>query len=481
MMPRPFLYDFLRTISNRSMLLMVGVILLFSFAIIPMTTTTGFSQGSSGTPTIFYYLDNSGYHFLAFTYDQYGSPVSGASISFTLSSAMNYTRTGITNSSGLAFVTVNAPVANYTLDVEASSPIGGRSSSTAPLYNPPMGQAELTIGSGSPISLATDKADAYKRDLLIFCTGPYAAVPSSFSVYYTVTASPVAGLARGNMTLLGTLVSYYGIFKPDIPGGLNGTAIVSVALFAPNNETAVFTNRFTVSDLRPPQTRISGTDVASSFFSSLVSFFIPLVAIVGSYSSYGKDRLTGVLESVLARPVSRRGLVLSRFLSTLLAISLAVVASVGIVDAILNNVTGSFLSQDFVLAMIAALLAEVAAFSGIVFLLSHLVKSSAVLLGISIGLFVVLDFFWSLITYLLTALLGGTVGSAVYIQTTILANLANPAQFVSLVDTYMFGSSSGVLIQPADYGLTLPVLIVDGVSWAVAPFVAFLYLAMKRD
>src|SRR3989441_364694 len=387
MMPRPFLYDFLRTISNRSMLLMVGVILLFSFAIIPMTTTTGFSQGSSGTPTIFYYLDNSGYHFLAFTYDQYGSPVSGASISFTLSSAM----------------------------------------------------------------------------------------------YYTVTASPVAGLARGNMTLLGTLVSYYGIFKPDIPGGLNGTAIVSVALFAPNNETAVFTNRFTVSDLRPPQTRISGTDVASSFFSSLVSFFIPLVAIVGSYSSYGKDRLTGVLESVLARPVSRRGLVLSRFLSTLLAISLAVVASVGIVDAILNNVTGSFLSQDFVLAMIAALLAEVAAFSGIVFLLSHLVKSSAVLLGISIGLFVVLDFFWSLIIYLLTALLGGTVGSAVYIQTTILANLANPAQFVSLVDTYMFGSSSGVLIQPANYGLTLPVLIVDGVSWAVAPFVAFLYLAMKRD
>ncbi len=90
--------------------------------------------------------------------------------------------------------------------------------------------------------------------------------------------------------------------------------------------------------LRIPKVPIEVTNVAASFFSGLLGFFIPLMAIIGSYSSYGKDRLTGVLESVLARPVTRLSLGVSRYLSTMIAFVLAVAASVGVVDLILDSV-----------------------------------------------------------------------------------------------------------------------------------------------
>jgi ABC-type transport system involved in multi-copper enzyme maturation permease subunit len=179
--------------------------------------------------------------------------------------------------------------------------------------------------------------------------------------------------------------------------------------------------------------------------------------------------------------VTKRGLAMSRFLSTVLSFTLASAAAVGVVDLLLNSVGGSFLDLSYVLAIIAGLAVEVAAFTGLIFLLSHLLKSTGALLGISIVLFLVLDFFWSLIILLLTFLLGGTAGSAVALQATFLSYCANPAQFLALINVYVLQSSSGIFLQAASYGVTLPVVVLDGVLWAVLPFLAFLYLAIKRD
>jgi hypothetical protein len=110
-----------------------------------------------------------------------------------------------------------------------------------------------------------------------------------------------------------------------------------------------------------------------------------------------------------------------------------------------------------------------------------LLKSTGALLGVSIVLFLVLDFFWSLIILLLTLLLGGTSGSAAALQATFLSYYANPAQFLSLINVYVLQSSSGILLQSSSYGVTLPAVILDGILWAVVPFLAFLYLAVKRD
>jgi ABC-2 type transport system permease protein len=495
MIVRPFLYDFKRTITSKTVIILVAIVLLVSLIIIPLS-----SIGSSGPPLgfaeapILYYHDGE-YHYLTYFANQYGDGISGAVVTVTFQGKMNYTGTTITNSSGLAFVTVAAPNASYSVMLKAQLSNGSFSTtlSDPASISTPLGVIKRIGGFGgfgdASIQAVVDKHNSSKRDIQVFYAAKYGVVPSTYTLYYKVLPSfnGISCTGKGNcpfnetdMTRLGNLNSYLQIFDPPIPNGLNETAAVWFELFA-SNGTAVGSANFTAFDLRQPRQPIMSTSIASFFFSGVLGFFIPLMTIIGSYSSYGKDRLTGVLESVLARPVTKRGLAMSRFLSTVLSFTLASAAAVGVVDLLLNSAGGAFLDQSYVLAIIAGLVVEVAAFTGLIFLLSHLLKSTGALLGISIVLFLILDFFWSLIIFLLTLLLGGTSGSAVALQATFLSYYANPAQFLALINVYTLESSSGFLLTPSSYGVTLPAIILDGILWAVLPFLSFLYLAIKRD
>lgn len=486
MMIRPFLYDFRRTITSKSVLILIGIILLISLAIIPFTTPIVSSFRGSPIPDILYYRDPGAYHFVVFSSDQYGQPIQGTEISMSLSGMKTYGNATTTNSEGYAFITLSAPNGTYSLSVNETTggntiPIGG----SYMYVSPPIGQPQFATTSW--ISTVQDRANASKSDVRTFYAGLYGAKPSGYSIRYKISATPPPPPFRDDspytasqMDLLGNLTDYRQVFDPAIPNGLSETTRVYFELFAPNG-TAVSGRQMFVTDLRHQQFRPQATNVASFFFSTILSFFMPLAAILGAYSSYGKDRLTGVLESVLARPISRRGLAISRFLSTLTALAVAAIASVGLVDLVLNQVLGSVLPQDYALAIISGLVVEVAAFTGLIFLLSHLVKSTGVLLGISIVLFVVLDFFWGLIIFLLTLLLGGTSGSAVAVEATLVSYYANPAQFLQLINVYVFQSSSGIALQSSNYGVSLPAIVLDGLLWAILPFLAFLYLAVKRD
>lgn len=485
MILRPFLYDVKRTITSKTVLILVGIVLLISLAIIPLTSigNTGFQ--ANPFQAVLYYHEPGAYHYLAYFSNQYGDPINGVTLTVAFQAPQNYTKTVITNSTGLAFVTLNVPDASYSVSIKEET--GG---SVAQFTLPPTNSLSSTPGaiqplSGQIISTITDKANASKRNIQVFYASDYGRIPSGYTVYYKIQLSystPYYNLNQTDMTRLGTLSSYHQTFDPSIPGGLNESARIVLKLFYPNGtELKSAAQSFSTFELRQPRQPIMETNIAAFFFSSIFGLVIPLMAIIGSYSSYGKDRLTGVLESVLARPVSRRGLAMSRFFSTLLAFGLAAAAAVGIVDLLLNNIGGNFLDQSYVLAVIGGLIVEAAAFTGLIFLLSHVLKSTGALLGISIVLFIVLDFFWSLIVFLLTLLLGGTSGSAVALQATLFSYYANPAQFLNLVNVYVFANFSGTPIQASMYGVSLLSLVVAGVMWSVLPFLAFLYLATKRD
>ncbi len=502
MIIRPFLYDFKRSITSKTVIILVAIVLLISLTIIPLASIGSTSTSSGFSPSnILYYHDgaspNIGYHYLTYFTNQYGDGINGATITLTFQGKTNHTNTVVTNSSGLAFLTVIAPNATYS--VMLNGHLSGSSFSMS-LQDPASIQSPTGViknigggfggGSGdATIRTVVDKHNSSKRDIQVFYAGAFGAVPSTYALYYKVLPSFSGFYCKGtgscpfnytDMISLGNLNSYLEIFDPVIPTGLNQTADVWFELFS-QSKTEVGSAGFSAFELRQPRQPVMSTGIASFFFSGVFGFFVPLMAIIGAYSSYGKDRLTGVLESVLARPVTKRGLAMSRFLSTVLSFTLASAASVGVVDLLLNSVGGSFLDQSYVLAIIAGLTVEVAAFTGLIFLLSHLLKSTGALLGISIVLFLVLDFFWSLIILLLTLLLGGTSGSAVALEATFLSYYANPAQFLSLINVYVLQSSSGILLQSSSYGVTLPAVILDGILWAVVPFLAFLYLAVKRD
>src|SRR5712692_2212317 len=485
MMIRPFLFDVRRTLTSKSVLIITAIILLISLTIIPLATPriANFNPTGNG-PYVLYYYSAGGFHFIVFSEDQYGNPISEWGISLNLydyQGSFNQTVPVQTNSSGVGTVVIAAPTGNYQLTVSVSS-ANSQSSASSPLVNRPLG--EVAASQGSALTTVTDRSDASKRDLQVIYAGPYGVLPTGYSVYFKLLTPPFTKFGPFNeteMTFFQNLTSYHQVFDLPFLVGASRSSLIWLAIFRNGNATAVESTEFGYEVFRPRQSVPVATDVASFFFSGVLSFFVPLVAIIGSYSSYGKDRITGVLESVLARPITRRGLGLSRFLSTILAISIATFASVGIVDLILNSLTGSALSASYVLAIIGGLSVEIAAFTGLVFLFSHLFKSTGALLGLSIGLFIFLDLFWGLIIFLLTAALGGTQGSAVSLQATILSYYANPAQFINLVNIFFFQSTSGTIIQASNYGLTLPGLVLAGVLWSVAPFTAFMYLAVKRD
>ena len=149
-----------------------------------------------------------------------------------------------------------------------------------------------------------------------------------------------------------------------------------------------------------PMTEDALQSLVYSGTSQIMGFLIPILAIFAGYLTYGRERTSGVLESVLKRPVTRGELISSRFASNAIAIMIAVGLSMIFSDLIIHHYFGMYLSTYFSLYFIWTYVVEGIAFLAIAYLFSHVVKSQGALLGGSIGVFVVFDLFWSIIPVL---------------------------------------------------------------------------------
>ena len=250
------------------------------------------------------------------------------------------------------------------------------------------------FGSGG-INIVTDSTNSSQRDIIVDWVGMFGAPPSNYSVYYSFENSSASSSSSGcqstpgggevctqvvtqpglnpqtfnesNMHILGTLNSYTQIFPSPTVANLSSIGRVNLALFYPNG--TMLSQSLTTFDstmLYPPPpspiTVAQGNSFVIGFFEGIFGLFVPLMAILGSYNSYGKDRVSGILESVLSQPVSRRGLSLSRFVSSFAAMSIAIFIAMGVVDGIVWHFTGSFVSSEIILSSAGAFLVELAVF-----------------------------------------------------------------------------------------------------------------------
>ncbi len=503
-MTNALLYDFRRTLTSKSVIITVAVMVLISLAIIPAVSIVPSLIGGQPQPTVVGYYDSNGYHFIVYGTNQFGQGVSGYATDLNLTySGKVYAGSGTTNSSGFASITVNAPPnPNYTLGLTVTYPGGTQTTGTGG-YMPFLqygknGTTSVAAGEvvqifgGGVIGTVPDSKNSSEADIRVFYTAPFGQTPANYAAYYKVINGTNGAVNvkstlynESEMQFLGTLTGYVTTFPPPtIPSGYTASSYFIFQLFYPNG-TAIQTGGPQIifaSQLYAQQTpAIQTTNIVSQFFSSILSIFIPIVAIIGSYNSYGKDRVNGVLESVLSRPVTRRGLSISRFFSTYLAMAVAVAIAIAVIDGLVYYFGHTFVDATFLAAATAGFLVELAAFVGIMFFLSHLVKSSGVLIGIGIGLFLVLDFFWGLIALLIAEAIHVGPGSEVYYEISVAMQFANPAQFVSLVTTYLTNQSGFGPITPSQYGITIPSIVGAALLWIAIPFAIYLYLATHRD
>ncbi len=486
-------YDVRRTLTSKSLLVIVAIVILISLAVIPFirsaTSPSGISSQSA--ETLLEYQDSGGYHFFVYAFNGYGDGLSGAitHIRISASNGEVYSTNITTNSTGFGSYHLTLPtgVSAKKLSFSIRYPSGGLPKIGSYSFLAQAPGEVYTIASdfgAGPVSPIADKSNSTKTDALVVYEGPYGAEPSGYSVHYEFgNLSSTASLNFSEGVDLGPLSGFVTSFK--VPSAPNNT---QSAIFWITNSTGglVAYSAYPASTFRPVKVAVEATAIVSSFTSGILSFFIPLMAVLVSYTNYGKDRVTGTIESILTRPVTRRGLAFGRYVSVVLGLCAAIALTLAAIDLTTKIMVNSLLSGTFIFETFGSLAVEVAGFVGIMYLLAHLVKGTGALIGGGVMIFVVLDFFWSLITFAVSDLLGYASGSAGALRVSITADFFNIAHFYALVGDYQSKSYTGAFggstaINPASYGITPVTLVLTAALWIAIPLAAFVYLATRRD
>ncbi len=472
----PILYDMLKTLKNKWMIILTALIILISFAIIPLVQSANVSTGgvSSNNTTGYLYYEN-GYHFVTFSFNQFGIGIPNAKIVLNITgNNVDVSKTIISNSTGYGSLYLNLPKSDYNLNITMTYP-GTNVAFTVPeqpiFKNIENGSLSLFLGRFfTPI---TDQSNANVHKVLLYYPIVNYSKNENLSVYYYIYGS-------ANKTYIGSFTPNVTVY--NIPSLKNYSATQMIFFELSINNTTFVETGYPITSFRGEALSINSESLGASFISSILTLFYPLIAILSAYSAYGKDRVTGVMESVLSRPITRTKLTISRFVSIMIAIAISITITILIVSYLISSTLHvPMFSFSFTLYSILALLVDTGAFVLLIFIFSHLVKSSAALVGISLALFVIFDFFWSIIVFAVSEALGYGILSLNYYKVDVILSYINPAQFYSLVSAYLTESYSGFSSNLSMLGINPVDIVIAGILWIVVPLAILYYLAKYRD
>ncbi|MHB1908591.1 MAG: ABC transporter permease subunit [Nitrososphaerales archaeon] len=214
---------------------------------------------------------------------------------------------------------------------------------------------------------------------------------------------------------------------------------------------------------------------------SAVRLFVGIISVMAAFTCFGNERINGVLDYILSKPISRTSLVLSRFISALCALSVAVALSLIIIDDYIRVLTGATLPLYYLTSMIVAFTDEIASILAIMFIVSYIVKSTSVFLGIGIGIFVMLTFLWQLIVSAIDSTLGNALSENASIRSAIFSFFLSPTQIPELAYVQSTSLYGVIGVDPSSYGLTLLSVSVAEALWVVVPLVILIILVKKLD
>ena len=305
------------------------------------------------------------------------------------------------------------------------------------------------------------------------------------NLYYYVQNSSISTnpwLPSKEMTLYGQIGGFHNkVFTLPLNATANGLDVI-VELFPPSGGTQPIV---TLSSAILYSSTSSGA-LLEAILQVPYEFLIPILGIFSEYFYYGKDKASGVLESIITRPVTKGRIFASRFIGGAVSFLVALVVAEALSDIIIYKYTGSLLSSSYFFSILGGYLVEAIAFSGLIYLVSQFLKSQGGILGAGIGLFFVMVLFWSdLMALVLFAL---HVDSAV--KSGVVAALAldtiSPGTFPSLVidlRSGVYGSTLGIGqgYLASSVGITTVSVVLVGLAWLLIPALASFFLARSRD
>ena len=232
-----------------------------------------------------------------------------------------------------------------------------------------------------------------------------------------------------------------------------------------------------------PQYENGADAVLIGLANGFMGLILPVMAIAVSFDAIARERTQGSLEILLARRVSREGILAGKFLGTFAAIALPVVAVLLAGVAIVTSVSGRAPTTTFALAVFGASLFLVAVYVLLMLLFSSLAKSvgTAVVFGVVTWLFFNLVF--SFITTFLLLSSGGLYFSSSFYSTLLTTYLFDPNTVFQLilgatVPTTGGGGLYGIVI-PTGY-LATEAIALAAVLWIAIPLVLTLLVFRKK-
>ena len=493
---RPITYEIKRTLTSKFVIIMI-------VAIVGLASLLAYENGSTfstvnvpTTPelTTGYYINGQNLTMVGYFHDAYGHPIDHITAYYEYN---NTFYSSAANKYGFANATIPA--------IPTGKPVTVLVNFTYERFRQPVSSPQtafqinaLNLFSGlTVVNGIFNPANRSNLGLLALYVGSGGSTAPPITFYISqINLSRVSSVNPASLEANSTFsVTQSGFVEttifPQVTAADRGMNYSVVA----TNTTGAFIAFTTSSDTSPVgilgplslYTKLSQSDLQGLVFSGtsqILGFLIPILAIFAAYLTYGKDRTTGVLESVLKRPITRGEIIFSRFISNSVAIIGAVALSMLFSDLIINHYLGSYLSAYFDAYFIWTYVVEGLSFLALVYLFSHLVKSQGALLGAAIAIFVVWDLFWTIIPIAILSALGIGSSTNTYLSAEVLFNYISPAGYGSLIQTFFTGKIgliSSTSINPALFGINVPLLITAGILWMVVPFAIAFSLAVKRD
>lgn len=495
---KDFIYDLRRTMTGKFTITAVALIIIIS-ALIGYGFTTLAGGGTGGTSTSVYnsyYYNNASQSynitFYAFSFSD-GQSVNDLNVQTTVNGVNN---TLITNAQGYAYLNYSSTKSEVNLTYTGyvfSSSTGTQTTQN----NMPMYSNNSLHSSYFQLQTFVKPGTKNVNEILVFYDGNTSALAPTTYIYYKVVNGTSSGpsnyktYATTQMTLYGKLNSGYRATTVYVnPSNYSSSSnqYVTVELF---NSTGANATLLTAIQGYQPVTTISTITLAQisfTIYGLVFGFVIPFLAALSAYFYFGKDKASGVLESVVTRPVTKGRLIMSRYIANVGSLMIGLAIGVTIFEVFMERATGSFMPMDYTLSLLWVYLIEIGAFTGIVYILSQFLKSQGAILGIGIGLTILFALVWNgIITPLvLTFVIHAVSGTNAYYYYSIVLDALNPSDYGTLVILFLVSTAhvsvlnSGIL-DVTKYGITRNILATIGLLWLLVPIAIAFVFGRKRD
>ena len=476
---RPILYELSRNFRSRIFLITIVAIIVIS--IIPAASlnynTSAPAPDSSVRTDYGYYLNGSEYHIVNFVHNAYGEPYQGARYSISLN---GHSYSAISNSVGFANISISESIINGTARIQESHSVG---TSTFP-YSIPLNASRVTYLAGDNtynvsyiVTGVYNPQNPRLNNLFIYYLGKDGKASPTVDVYWSTSSSNYSSAAlatsAGNSTLIKSIGGFRNtVITPNIP---YRTGVYST-------EKLFFITIINSNNTKPEGTypvnliiEVSPTTTYEFLFSELGStfqIFVPLLAIISSYQIYAYDRISGTIESVVTRPVTKSQIMLTRYVANIIALGVSIMVSAEVLNLFSISSLGVSIPLKMIVLIIWAFFVEASAFTGIMFTVSHITKSNACAIGLTIFLYIGFNILWTLVTQIYGN------GSPV--------NYLSPGGYFLLVRYYVFNAlfpTSPVVIvgHNPDWSVYMDLLFLGGFLWITIPLLTVYALCKIRD